>query len=97
MLPHQVPIGEEEDVKRSSDLLQLKGCVASRLFVYPDDSVEYVEALLRKDLIQTIQRRITRATEMCGDTGEGGADQKNEVIGRLTKNNNNCRSRESRT
>lgn len=56
-------IGEKEEVKRSNDLLQLKGCVASRLFVYPDDALEYVESLLRKDLLKSITQRIDRAAE----------------------------------
>lgn len=53
-----MPIEENEEVKRSSDLIRLKGCVASRLYVLQDDSLEYVEELLRKDLIQSIKQRI---------------------------------------
>lgn len=75
----QVPIADDEEVKRSSDLVQLKGCVASRLFVYPDDTLEYVETLLRKDLIQSITQRINRATEQPDADDE---DQKNDVIGK---------------
>ena len=63
----QVPFDDNEEVKRSSDLVQLKGCVASRLFFYPDDSLEFVEKLLRKDLIQSIRQRIDRATESVGE------------------------------
>lgn len=76
-----MPIGDGEDVKRSSDMLQLKGCVASRLFVYPDDPLDYVEALLRKDLIQSITQRIQRATEGDAAAVEEEEDEKNELIG----------------
>lgn len=68
-------------MKRSSDMLQLKGCVASRLFVYPDDPLDYVEALLRKDLIQSITQRIQRATEGDAAAVEEEEDEKNELIG----------------
>lgn len=76
--PTQVPIAEDEEVKRSSNLLQLEGCVASRLFVYPDDTLDYVEALLRKDLIQSITQRVQRATE-------SESANKEEVVGELKK------------
>lgn len=76
-----MPIGDGEDVKRSSDMLQLKGCVASRLFVYPDDPLDYVEALLRKDLIQSITQRIQRAAEGDAAAVEEEEDEKNELIG----------------
>lgn len=74
-----MPIGDDEEVKRSSDMVQLKGCVASRLFVYPDDTLEYVEALVRKDLIQSITQRIHKATEL-GDA-EDKEERNNDVIG----------------
>lgn len=74
-----MPIGDDEEVKRSSDMVQLKGCVASRLFVYPDDTLEYVEALVRKDLIQSITQRIHKATEL-GDA-EDEEERNNDVIG----------------
>lgn len=76
-----MPIGDGEDVKRSSDMLQLKGCVASRLFVYPDDPLDYVEALLRKDLIQSITQRIQRATEGDAAAVEEEEDENNDLIG----------------
>lgn len=76
-----MPIGDGEDVKRSSDMLQLKGCVASRLFVYPDDPLDYVEALLRKDLIQSITQRIQRATEGDAAAVEEKEDENNDLIG----------------
>lgn len=72
-----MPIAEDEEVKRSSNLLQLEGCVASRLFVYPDDSLDYVEALLRKDLIQSITQRIQRATD--------SEANKEQVVGKRKK------------
>lgn len=75
-----MPIDENDDVKRSSDLVQLKGCVASRLFVFPDDTLAYVEALLRKDLIQSITQRIHRATDH--QEGAGDQDESGDVIGR---------------
>lgn len=74
-----MPIGDDEEVKRSSDMVQLKGCVASRLFVYPDDTLEYVEALVRKDLIQSITQRIHKATEL--DDAEDEEERNNDVIG----------------
>lgn len=76
-----MPIEDNEDVKRSSDIVQLKGCVASRLFVFPEDSLEYVEGLLRKDLIQSITQRIHRATDH--QDGPGDQDEKGDVIGGL--------------
>lgn len=67
-------------MKRSNDVMRLKGCVASRLFVYPDDTLAHVESLLRKDLINSIQQRIQRATDLAATSPDG--DGKDEVIGK---------------
>lgn len=67
-------------MRRSPDIIQLKGCVASRLFVYPEDSLAFVESMLRKDLISSIQQRIQRAIESDSWTDD---DEKEGSVGKF--------------
>lgn len=74
----QVPHKDDDEVASADDCVRLTGYVASRLFVYKEDTLEFVENLIRQDLTKTIQQRIYRATY---STVEPTDDSDEELIG----------------